>query len=163
MARGNVFYEMHSYDKALAEYDRALGPAGFRLGFNNRGNALHAMGRHDEALASFERALALKPDLHEAHNNRGNALLDLNRPAKRLPITTSRSRTSPTHSRWSIAAARCAISIGPKKRSTASIAPSRSIPNLPEAHWNKACFASPSAISSAAGPAMNGAGAARPN
>ena len=32
-----------------------------------------------EALASYDAALALKPDYAEAHNNRGNALLDLNR------------------------------------------------------------------------------------
>ena len=32
-----------------------------------------------EALASYERAIALKPDYAEAHNNRGNVLIDLER------------------------------------------------------------------------------------
>jgi tetratricopeptide (TPR) repeat protein len=33
----------------------------------------------EDAIASFDKALELKPDLHEAWNNRGNALNDLGR------------------------------------------------------------------------------------
>jgi tetratricopeptide (TPR) repeat protein len=33
----------------------------------------------EDAIASYDKALELKPDLHEAWNNRGNALNDLGR------------------------------------------------------------------------------------
>ena len=85
-----------------------------------------------EALASFDRALALKPDYAEAHNNRGNALLELNRHrrgAGRLRRARwRRSRTSPT--RWSIAAMRCAISAAPTRRWQASSAAHRLDPQM---------------------------------
>ena len=35
-------------------------------------------------MASYDKAIALKPDYAEAHNNRGNALMDLKRPAEAL-------------------------------------------------------------------------------
>ena len=38
------------------------------------GNALCELNRYDDAIASYEQAVAIKPDLHEAWNNRGNAL-----------------------------------------------------------------------------------------
>ena len=112
----------------------------FAFGFNNRGNALHALGRHDEALDSFGRAIALEPDYSEAHNNRGNALLDLNRPAEALADYERGGRaTSPSPSRWSIAAARCAISIVTPKRLPASTRPSRSIPISPRRIGTRRC------------------------
>ncbi len=37
-----------------------------------------------EALANYDKAIALKPDFAQAHNNRGTALQDLNRPAEAL-------------------------------------------------------------------------------
>jgi Flp pilus assembly protein TadD len=43
------------------------------------GNVLDELGRNEEAIASYDRAVAIKPDLHEAWNNRGSALFNLGR------------------------------------------------------------------------------------
>jgi tetratricopeptide (TPR) repeat protein len=41
---------------------------------------IHAMGKeYEQAIASYDRALEIKPDFHEAWNNRGNALGNLGR------------------------------------------------------------------------------------
>ncbi len=44
-----------------------------------RGIALGNLGRLEEAIASYDRALEIKPDDHEAWNNRGIALYNLGR------------------------------------------------------------------------------------
>jgi Tfp pilus assembly protein PilF len=139
VARGNLFYEMHSYDKALEEYERALQVRpDFAFGFNNRGNALQAMGRNDEAVASFERALALKPDLTEAHNNRGNALLNLNRPEEAL----ADYETAIAHKPFAFALVNRGSALHYLGRIEEALDSfDRAIalqPELPEAHWNKA-------------------------
>ena len=43
---------------------------------NNLGNALKDLGRLDEAIASYRKAIDIKPDLVEANNNLGDALLN---------------------------------------------------------------------------------------
>jgi hypothetical protein len=130
---------MHSYDRALKEYERALEMRpDFAFGLNNRGNALNAMGHHEEALASYEHALALKPDYTEAHNNRGNALLDLNRPAEALVDYESAMAHKPL--------AFALVNRGSALRYLDRIEEAldsfdRAIalePDLAEAHWNKA-------------------------
>jgi len=45
----------------------------------NIGLALAALGRKEEAIAAYDKALEIKPDYHEAWNNRGTALSDLGR------------------------------------------------------------------------------------
>jgi hypothetical protein len=130
---------MHSYDKALEEYERALMvQPDFAFGFNNRGNALQAMGRNDEAIASFERALALKPDLTAAHNNRGNALLNLNRPEEALADYES----AIAHKPFAFALVNRGSALHYLGRIEEALDSfNRAIalqPELPEAHWNKA-------------------------
>jgi len=60
------------------------------------GYALVELKRYPEALVSCDRALAIKPDLPEALNNRGIALLGLTRHGRRSPAVTARWRSGPT-------------------------------------------------------------------
>ncbi|MDY6786373.1 MAG: tetratricopeptide repeat protein [Cyanobacteriota bacterium] len=43
------------------------------------GEFLRKLGRYEEAFASYDAALKIKPELHEAWNNRGNSLRKLGR------------------------------------------------------------------------------------
>jgi tetratricopeptide (TPR) repeat protein len=76
--RGNAFYEVTEYEKALKEYEAAL-----RLRpedpstLTNRGAAFGELGRHEEALADHSRSLEIRPDDPSTLNNRGNALAHL--------------------------------------------------------------------------------------
>ncbi len=49
------------------------------LAHNNLGNGLRDLKRPEDALASYDRAIALKPDLANAHSNRGAVLQKLKR------------------------------------------------------------------------------------
>ena len=62
-------------------------------------------GNYAEAVRQIDVALKINPKAASAHNNRGTALRDLKRPAKRWRATTRRSRSSPTTQRRTIIAA----------------------------------------------------------
>ena len=128
-------------DEALASLDRALShrvPITSQA-LNNRGNVLRAMNRHAEALASYDRALAIKPDHAGAHRNRGDVLLELNRPqrrAARRSIDCSRcSPTTPSHGTF--AASPWATSGVTRTRSRATTARLRSLRNSAKREFNR--------------------------
>ena len=87
---------------------------------------------------SFEHALALKPDYGEAHNNRGNALLDLNRPAEALTDYDAAIARKP----FAFALVNRGSALRYLGRTEEAIDSfDRAIalePDMPEAHWNKA-------------------------
>ncbi len=72
--RGNAYYRKGDYDRAIADYTRAiqLKPNDAEA-YYNRGNAYADKGDYDRAIADYERAIQLKPDLAEAYYNRGIA------------------------------------------------------------------------------------------
>ena len=92
-----------------------------------------ACERPREALAHYDAALALKPDYAEAHNNRGNALLDLNRTARRVAEFRPRVGAQSRLSRRAGQPRQCVARSQPRRRgaSELSSAPSRSTRNWP--------------------------------
>ena len=65
------------YDRAIADYDRAIGiNPSFAGAYNGRGNAYWLKGEHDRAIADYGQAIALNPRNAEAYFNRGNAYAD---------------------------------------------------------------------------------------
>jgi len=76
--RGVYFYETGQFDKAIADYSRAidLDPR-YVHAYNNRGLALNAEGQPDRAVVDYSKAIALKPNYFEAYANRGLSFDDL--------------------------------------------------------------------------------------
>jgi lipoprotein NlpI len=74
--RGQDYNNMRSYDKALADLDKAIAlQADFAEAYTNRGIAHGGKGAHDQAIADHSKAIALEPDVGEAYENRGNEYL----------------------------------------------------------------------------------------
>src|SRR5262245_55963430 len=71
--RGDAWYAKNEFDRALAEYDRAVLIAP-RLAdsYNHRGNARQAKGDLDGAHADYSKALEIDPRFAPAYGNRGN-------------------------------------------------------------------------------------------
>ena len=72
--RGNVFFRLKMYDKAIADYTQAIekNPECAEA-YNNRGIAYRKTGEYDKAIADYTQALEKNPEYAEAYNNRGYA------------------------------------------------------------------------------------------
>ena len=78
--RGNAFYQVRAFNKALEEYNAALQlKPDDPIVLNNLGVTLDELARYDEALADHNRALELSPDYPEILSNRGMTLRKLER------------------------------------------------------------------------------------
>jgi tetratricopeptide (TPR) repeat protein len=70
--RGLSFYAEGEYDRALADYDRAIGlDPGYVHAYNNRGLLFYTQKDYDRALADFDKAIELNHRYVHAYNNRG--------------------------------------------------------------------------------------------
>jgi tetratricopeptide (TPR) repeat protein len=71
--RGIAYYHLGDWQRALADFDRAIRDAP-RLPdlYNNRGNVWLAQENWEKALADFERVIKLAPRHSQAFNNRAN-------------------------------------------------------------------------------------------
>lgn len=71
--RGFAYYRKQNYEKAIADFDRAIRMAP-RLAdaYNNRGNIRLIAGALDQAMLDFNRAIQLNPQHALAFNNRAN-------------------------------------------------------------------------------------------
>src|SRR5208282_4616019 len=60
--RGNVHLNLKDYDRAVADYGRAieLNPK-YAIAFNNRGFAYRSKGRYDRAIQDYNRAIEISP------------------------------------------------------------------------------------------------------
>ncbi|MEE8444199.1 MAG: tetratricopeptide repeat protein [Alphaproteobacteria bacterium] len=71
--RGNAYYDKRLYNKAVADYTRAIkGRPEYAFAFNNRGNTYRKLRRYDLALTDYAQAIRIKPDYARAYLNRGN-------------------------------------------------------------------------------------------
>jgi tetratricopeptide (TPR) repeat protein len=72
--RGNAYYAKGDRDRAIADYDKAIGiNPGHAPAFYNRGNAYYAKGDRDRAMADYDRAILLHPafDTPQVKQRRG--------------------------------------------------------------------------------------------
>jgi len=74
--RGTAFLNKREYDRAISDYNWALGmnPSDEKVSsvYNNRGNAYAGKGLYDQALSDFSKALEMNPKYEVAYSNRGN-------------------------------------------------------------------------------------------
>ena len=96
-----------------------------------------SMGRLDEAIAAYHRAIQLQPELAEAHNNLGNALLDRGRLDEAIAACRRAIELEPAWPRRTTTSAmRCGIKAGSTRRSPPASGRSSLSPSLAEAHNN---------------------------
>ncbi|MBI4367700.1 MAG: tetratricopeptide repeat protein, partial [Deltaproteobacteria bacterium] len=68
--RGDSYNLKGDYDRAIADYDRALKlNPGFYLAYNNRGAAFHKKGDLGRAIADYEQELRVNPRFDSAAEN----------------------------------------------------------------------------------------------
>jgi len=72
--RGLPWNAKGEYDKAIADFDQAIGlDPKLALAYNGRGYAWNAKGENDKAIADFDQAIGLDPKDALAYNGRGLA------------------------------------------------------------------------------------------
>ncbi|HEX4043523.1 MAG TPA: tetratricopeptide repeat protein, partial [Xanthobacteraceae bacterium] len=72
--RGDAYNHQRNYDRAIADYDRAIAlNPGFYLAYNNRGAAYDEKGNLDHAIADYEQALRINPEFDKAAENLADA------------------------------------------------------------------------------------------
>jgi tetratricopeptide (TPR) repeat protein len=66
--RGMVFYKAGVFDKAIADFDRAIGmDPEYAKAYYNRGSTYDTMGETDKAIVDYRKAISLDPYYYEAH------------------------------------------------------------------------------------------------
>ena len=119
----------------LEEMGEELKPEADLMG----GAFAYLRGDHERALAEFDRAIALNPDSAGAHNNRGLALVKLNRHKEALKAFNRTVELNPTHAvGW---CNKAAVLIDLQRYDEALPAAEQAIqldPSLADAHTNKA-------------------------
>lgn len=95
--RGNTYDILQDYDKALADFTRAieLDPAN-AVTYSNRGRTYSNIQRHEEALADYTHAIELDPTFELAYHNRGLTYTDLKRHEEALASFNQAIKLSPT-------------------------------------------------------------------
>jgi len=74
--RGAVYAGLGQYDRALADYERALAiDPDFSRALNNRGTAFQRIGDFEKARADFDQAINLDPANPDLRYNRGNLFM----------------------------------------------------------------------------------------
>ena len=96
--RGDVWYNAGSYDRAIAEYNRAITlDPNYAAAYVNRGHAWAQKGEHDKAVADYTRALAINPDYTDAYYGRGNARYGKGEYAKAVADFNQALAIDPNH------------------------------------------------------------------
>jgi tetratricopeptide (TPR) repeat protein len=73
IGRGQHYYEKDAYDRAIADFDRAIPyqPKWLQLAYGNRGNAYAMKGQNDKAIDSYSVAISLDKNYSAAFTGRG--------------------------------------------------------------------------------------------
>ena len=71
--RGQHYYEIKEYDRAIEDFNRAipLKPKWIQMAYGNRGNAYYAKGEDDKAIDSYDKAIELDRKYTSALTARG--------------------------------------------------------------------------------------------
>lgn len=81
--RGSAYYDLNQFDKAIADYDKAIGlDPGGTAAYNDRGIAYAEIKQYDKALADYAKAISLDPKDGTEYNNRGVVYLWLDKCEK---------------------------------------------------------------------------------
>jgi tetratricopeptide (TPR) repeat protein len=66
--RGMVFYKAGMFDRALADFDQAIGmDPEYAKAYYNRGSTYDTMGQLDKAIVDYRKTISLDPYYYEAH------------------------------------------------------------------------------------------------
>ena len=85
LARGDRFTAERQFDRAIAEYTRAINlNPDFAEAFNNRGFARHCKREGSDAVPDLSKAIALREAFPHAHNTRGCSYLAQGRIAEAI-------------------------------------------------------------------------------
>jgi tetratricopeptide (TPR) repeat protein len=72
LRRGEDFSSVRDYDRAIADYNTAIGlKPDYAEAYNDRGFAYYLKGDAERAIADYTRAITLRPDYPKAYNSRG--------------------------------------------------------------------------------------------
>jgi len=83
--RGNAYHMKADYDKAIADYNKAielsapvddLGPSGSPVAYANRGGTYLAKGEKEKAISDYTKAIELSPSYSSAYMSRGEIYRD---------------------------------------------------------------------------------------
>jgi len=70
--RGLAYFSGEEYDKAIADFSRALElNRDYAEGYNNRGLVYHKKGEYDKAVSDYSEAIKINPECLKAYLNRG--------------------------------------------------------------------------------------------
>jgi len=70
--RGQTYYDRSDYDRAAADFTRAIEvDPNYPMGYGNRANAYAMKGEDDRAIASYDQAIRLDPNYTAAYTGRG--------------------------------------------------------------------------------------------
>jgi tetratricopeptide (TPR) repeat protein/S1-C subfamily serine protease len=76
--RGNTYYDLKDYPKAIADYDKAIAiNPEYAVAYSNRGTTYSALKDYPKAIADYDKAIAINPEDAQAYNNRGITYSDL--------------------------------------------------------------------------------------
>jgi tetratricopeptide (TPR) repeat protein len=102
-ARGYAYHRMGEYQKALADYDQAIGldPAD-SYALYNRGLIYHRFGDRQRAIADYSASLKLRSDNAEGYLNRGLTFLDTGRLDEAIADFTRLHELEPDN-QWALA------------------------------------------------------------
>jgi len=96
--RGAVYAGLRQYDRALADYDRALAiDPDFSRALNNRGAAFQRIGDFEKARADFDRAVGLDPKNADVYYNRGNLYMAMEDYKSAIRDYTAAVELNPLH------------------------------------------------------------------